>query len=128
MSEGVRLAIISALLFAGFVYLIWRGTNSKGKAQSRSGEEGANDQQRNAGERTARSATQGSPVGPTTAAEEARYEREKIEKMRHNLRLKCMYNEELIDRLIDAERQRLPGAVLETHMQAAIERWERDNR
>src|SRR4051794_14686085 len=48
--------------------------------------------------------------------------------LRQNLRLKVMYDEAKIDRLIEAERQRTPGANLAQLMRSAIERWERDNR
>jgi hypothetical protein len=48
--------------------------------------------------------------------------------LRQNLRLKLGYNEPAIDRLIELERERLPDASLPVLMQAAIERWERDNR
>lgn len=51
-----------------------------------------------------------------------------IEKLRQNLRLKCMYDEEKIDRLIDFERQRFSKASEAELMQRAINRWERDNR
>jgi hypothetical protein len=48
--------------------------------------------------------------------------------LRQNLRLKCMYDEAKIDRLIQAERERTPGAGVEELMRAAVARWERDNR
>jgi hypothetical protein len=48
--------------------------------------------------------------------------------LRQDLRLKCTYDEAKIDRLIDAERERTPRASLEELMQAAVARWERDNR
>jgi len=48
--------------------------------------------------------------------------------LRQNLRLKVMYDEAKIDRLIDFERRRLPTAGEEDLMREAIERWERDNR
>lgn len=51
-----------------------------------------------------------------------------IESLRQNLRLKTGYNEPLIDRLIQFERERLPNAPLQSLMESAIERWERDNR
>jgi len=51
-----------------------------------------------------------------------------IESLRQNLRLKTGYNEPLIDRLVQFERERLPNAPLQTLMESAIERWERDNR
>jgi hypothetical protein len=39
-----------------------------------------------------------------------------------------MYDEGKIDRLIEAERQRMPNASLAQLMRSAIERWERENR
>ena len=51
-----------------------------------------------------------------------------IARLRQNLRLKVGYNEETIDRLIAMERERIPTASLSTLMEAAIERWERENR
>ncbi|HEX4320911.1 MAG TPA: hypothetical protein VHZ52_08415 [Acidobacteriaceae bacterium] len=51
-----------------------------------------------------------------------------IAQLRQNLRLKVGYNEETIDRLIGLERERNPNAPLNTLMEAAIERWERENR
>jgi len=48
--------------------------------------------------------------------------------LRQNLRLKVGWDESKIDRLIQLERERLPKASLQTLMEAAIERWERDNR
>jgi hypothetical protein len=51
-----------------------------------------------------------------------------IASLRQNLRLKVGYNEETIDRLIGLERERLPNESLQTLMEAAIERWERENR
>jgi hypothetical protein len=48
--------------------------------------------------------------------------------LRQNLRLKLGYNELAIDRLIQLEREKLPDASLQTLMEAAIERWERENR
>lgn len=47
--------------------------------------------------------------------------------LRQNLRVKVGYDEAKIDRLIDLERQRLPGSLRKL-MEAAIESWERDNR
>ena len=48
--------------------------------------------------------------------------------LRQNLRLKVGYDEAKIDRLIEFERTRMPNASPQALMQAAIERWERDNR
>jgi hypothetical protein len=49
-------------------------------------------------------------------------------KLRQNLRVKVMYDEAKVDRLIAFERERAPGAALVELMESAIERWERDNR
>jgi hypothetical protein len=48
--------------------------------------------------------------------------------LRQNLRLKAGYDESAIERLIQLEREREPDATLSTLMEAAIERWERENR
>jgi hypothetical protein len=47
--------------------------------------------------------------------------------LRQNLRLKVLYDEAKIDRLIQAERDRAPNAGLAELMRNAIDRWERDN-
>ncbi len=48
--------------------------------------------------------------------------------LRQNLRLKVGWDESKIDRLIQLEQERMPKASLQTLMEAAIDRWERDNR
>jgi hypothetical protein len=48
--------------------------------------------------------------------------------LRQNLRLKVMYDEAKIDRLIEFERGQAPFAGLGELMRKAIQRWERDNR
>lgn len=53
---------------------------------------------------------------------------EVLASLRRNLRLKVMYDEAKIDRLIDFERRKNPNAREVELMQAAIDRWERDNR
>jgi hypothetical protein len=50
------------------------------------------------------------------------------ESLRQNLWLKCMGDHAKVDRLIEYEHERNPGAKVETLMESAIERWERDNR
>ena len=52
----------------------------------------------------------------------------KLAGLRQNLRLKLGYDEAKIDRLIGLERERMPTASTQALMEAAIERWERDNR
>lgn len=51
-----------------------------------------------------------------------------LEKLRQNLRLKTLYNEQLIDHLIQIERDRSPNASLQELMEAAIARWEWSSR
>jgi hypothetical protein len=51
-----------------------------------------------------------------------------IPALRQNLRVKVGWDDSKIDRLIDLERERMPNASLQTLMESAIERWERDNR
>jgi hypothetical protein len=48
--------------------------------------------------------------------------------LRQNLRLKLGHNESAIDRLISGEREKSPDASLQSLMETAIERWERENR
>jgi hypothetical protein len=48
--------------------------------------------------------------------------------LRQNLRLKAAWDESKVDRLIELERVRLGNVPLQTLMEAAIERCERDNR
>src|SRR5262249_44116870 len=50
------------------------------------------------------------------------------ENLRQNLRVKFMHDEEKINRAIEAERERAPNASEVELLQAAIYRWERDNR
>jgi hypothetical protein len=50
------------------------------------------------------------------------------ESLRRNLWLKCMGDYAKVDRLIEYEHERNPGVALDTLMESAIERWERDNR
>ena len=50
------------------------------------------------------------------------------EALRQNLRVKMLHDEAKVDGAIERERKRLPNATLAECMQAAIERWERDNR
>lgn len=51
-----------------------------------------------------------------------------VARLRQSLRLKVMYDEAKIDRLIEAERERMPSASEVEWYRAAVERWERDNR
>src|SRR5262249_60913073 len=55
-------------------------------------------------------------------------EAELRESLRQNLRLKFMYDEGRIDQAIAVERERNPKAGDIELMQAAIYRWERENR
>ena len=51
-----------------------------------------------------------------------------IAQLRQNLRVKTLHNEGLIDRLVQAERERSPSASEVECYRAAIRRWERENR
>jgi hypothetical protein len=53
---------------------------------------------------------------------------EELAALRQNLRVKCGHDEAKVDRLIEAERRRVPEAPEVKLIQAAIDRWERDNR
>lgn len=52
----------------------------------------------------------------------------KVDKLRKNLLSKCLGDVILVDRLIAHERKKNPALSLEEAIQAAIERWENDNR
>ena len=70
-----------------------------------------------------------STIQPSTAKAEHPIENPAVlAALRQNLRLKALYNEEVIDRLIAFERERMPHVTLQALMESAIERWERDNR
>jgi len=56
----------------------------------------------------------------------------RVVELRQNLRVKVLYDEAKIDRLVEFERAELARkgqkpADIETLLMAAIERWERDN-
>jgi hypothetical protein len=55
-------------------------------------------------------------------------ESHELERLRRDLRVKVMHDEEKVDRLIEAERRRRPEARAIAWHKAAISRWERDNR
>ena len=58
-------------------------------------------------------------------------ERERAQRLlalRKNLLMKTFGNESKVDTLIDYERKRFGELPLEELMEAAIERWEKDNR
>ena len=56
------------------------------------------------------------------------FKNKKLESLRQNLRLKLMYNEDAIDRLIDQERKMRPEGTKISHYEAAISKWERHNK
>jgi hypothetical protein len=62
-----------------------------------------------------------------TAVERRSSNKENIASLRQNLRVKVMYDEATIDRLIELEREKTPNASLAQLMRNAIDRWERDN-
>ena len=75
------------------------------------------------------------PAQPATQASgfldsilEEETEDEAIERLRRNLRVKVFHDEEQMQRLIESERKRQPQATMRVLVEAAIERWERDNR
>jgi hypothetical protein len=47
--------------------------------------------------------------------------------LEQDLRVKCLHNNDLMERLIQSERERTPDASREQLLQAAIRRWERSN-
>jgi hypothetical protein len=76
-----------------------------------------------------RSSAAAHPVaGSQAAASPHRSDPVKVAELRQVLRIPLLYDEEKIDRLIDFERERNPRGSEEQWLQAAIERWRRDNR
>jgi len=71
-------------------------------------------------------------LSPGRAAESGRRTADanpsEIAALRKNLRIKALGNDALVDRLVQAERDRMPGASESQCYRAAIESWERDNR
>src|SRR5262249_31858245 len=63
-------------------------------------------------------------IGPPSPANDPA----EVARLRQNLRLKVFHDEVLIDRLVQAERERMPTASEVEWYRAAVERWERDNR
>jgi hypothetical protein len=55
-------------------------------------------------------------------------EDEVVARLRRNLRVKVFHDDAKLERLIENERRRTPGASMRILLEAAIERWERDNR
>jgi len=51
-----------------------------------------------------------------------------VQRLRQNLRQKSLHNDGLIDRLVQAERERRPSASEVECYRIVIEQWERDNR
>ena len=76
--------------------------------------------------------SKGSPTGRAagsgSGSRSAQAGSDEIAQLRKNLRVKALGNDALVDRLVQAERNRLPGASEVAWYKAAIERWERDNR
>lgn len=74
--------------------------------------------------------SKGSPLGRPAGSggRTAQASSDEITQLRKNLRVKALGNDALVDRLVQAERNRLPGASEAVCYKAAIERWERDNR
>jgi hypothetical protein len=50
------------------------------------------------------------------------------EDLYQDLLIKALGDKDLVERMIELERSRNPNAGRESHMQAAISRWERHNR
>ena len=69
-----------------------------------------------------------SAQGPISPSVSARPEDSEIADLRQTLRVMTLHDEAKIDRLIEAERDRIPGASLVQLMRSAIERLRRDNR
>lgn len=54
--------------------------------------------------------------------------RDETAALMQNLRVKVLWDDAVAQRLVDHERSLNPTASEREHIQAAIERWERDNR
>jgi len=52
----------------------------------------------------------------------------RVATLHQNLRVKFQYDEDAIQRAIDFEREKFPAAGEEELLEAAIDRWERQNR
>lgn len=55
-------------------------------------------------------------------------EADTLDKLRQDLRVKCLFDESKVSTAIEFERERNPTADEEELIKAAIYRWERDNR
>jgi hypothetical protein len=65
---------------------------------------------------------------PTSPSASVRSDDSEIADLRQTLRVMTLHDEAKIDRLIEAERQRTPGASLVELLRNATERLRRDNR
>ncbi|SIO59110.1 hypothetical protein SAMN05444166_5929 [Singulisphaera sp. GP187] len=76
--------------------------------------------------------SKGSPIGVSARSgpgnKSAQAGAGEVAQLRKNLRVKALGNDALVDRLVQAERNRMPGASEAAWYKAAIESWERDNR
>ena len=70
------------------------------------------------------------PIRPTPSVPQVPIQpsNSNIVRLRTNLLVKCLHNEKQVDRLIEFERRLTPIASEEQLLQAAINRWEHDNR
>lgn len=67
--------------------------------------------------------------GPAAAASPAvKTEAERVEELRQNLRLKFLFDEDKVEQAITREREQAPDASLAQLLEAAVYRWERENR
>ncbi|AGA27476.1 hypothetical protein [Singulisphaera acidiphila] len=70
--------------------------------------------------------TKGTPTGRQAGSGSG--SSDEVAQLRKNLRVKALGNDALVNRLVQAERNRMPGASEAACYKAAIESWERDNR
>lgn len=115
MDDSLLLRALSWI--AGAVIVLWLAKKAA-----------ANSRPRSAGDRAEHPTRPASAQNIRQTQPHREYSSAEIEALRQNLRLKVLYDETKIDHLIAMERERLPKGSLAELMQAAIERWERDNR
>ena len=116
--------LLTGLILAGFAALLMRRRSTPRATP------GAPQQSSSPTADTFRSLLGEAPTHDAATSRQERGENEAqvIERLRQNLRVKFLYQEDQVDHAIELERERTPGATLEQLMRAAIDRYERENR
>lgn len=109
--------VVGAAVAAGGVWLWKSRPNSAGSASSTAPADGG----------SLLAAMVGTSVEPGDPAP-ASAPVDETEELRQSLRLKCLYDDEKVARLIDFELSQMPAASEADWIRAAIRRWEEDNR